>query len=145
MTDGLRDFSRSRQRNLFQIDDDVFEAAPALPAQALVDIAARFEDFHADAATVPDKVRAIQDLLGLMLLPEAMALFTKRMASPDAPIELDQAAEVAVWLLEVYGLRPTMPSSSSATGSPSPDTGTRSTETTSPAASTSSPSPQTAS
>jgi hypothetical protein len=52
----------------------------------------------------------------------------KRLGDLENPIELEQASEVMIWLLEKYGLRPTQPSSNSADGSGNPASGTNSTD-----------------
>jgi hypothetical protein len=120
----VKDFTRVRERVVFTIGPDTFEAAPALPGQTLTEFALRFSD-AAEAAT-GDKLRIITDALSMVLLPESSALFAKRFADLEQPIELDQASEVLLWLVECYGLRPTQPFSPSASGSPGPGSGTSS-------------------
>jgi hypothetical protein len=74
------------------------------------------------------QVDAILDALGLVLLPDSAAAVAKRLGDLENPIELEQASEVMIWLLEKYGLRPTQPSSNSAGGPVSPVSGTNSTD-----------------
>lgn len=122
----IRDFTEQHERLVFRIDDDVFEAARALPGKVLARFAARFADIE---NTAPDKAMdAITDALGLVLLPESNALFQKRLDDVANPISLDQAGRVIEWLMERYGQRPTEPSSPSATGSSSPESGMSSTD-----------------
>jgi len=129
----VKDFSRKRERHIFRIDGDTFEAATAVPGMVLARFAALFNDIEKSA---PDKaMRAITDALGMVLLPESNALFQKRLDDLERPIELEQASDVITWLLEQYGLRPTEPSSPSSPGLPSPASGTSSTDAAQPQAS----------
>lgn len=122
----IRDFTEKHERLVFRIDEDVFEAARALPGKVLARFAGRFADIE---NTAPDKAMdAITDALGLVLLPESNALFQKRLDDVVNPISLDQAGHVIEWLMEHYGQRPTEPSSPSATGPSSPASGTSSTD-----------------
>jgi len=121
-----KDFTRKRERITFTIDHDTFEAAPALPGQTLTEFARKFSD--AGSAPAEDKLRIITDALSMVLLPESAKLFTERFADLEWPIELDQASDILIWLMEQYGLRPTQPFSPSASGSPSLEPGTSSTD-----------------
>ena len=123
---GMKDFTRKRSPVTFRIDGDLFEAAAALPGETLVQFAKRFSDVGGTADT--DRLDVILDALSMVLLPESAARFTKRFSDLENPIELEQASEVVVWLLERYGLRPTQPSSSFVTGPQSPESGTSSTD-----------------
>jgi hypothetical protein len=129
----VKDFTRERKRLVFRIDDDVFEAATALPGKVLSRFAARFADI--ENVSVDKQLDAFADALGMVLLPESNALFQKRLDDLQQPIELDQASDVIQWLLEQYGLRPTEPSSPSSPGSPSLASGTSSTDAAQPQAS----------
>lgn len=122
----MKDFSRKREEIVFTIDEDRFEAAPALPGDILTEFAVRFADENADDA----KARFEQwtAALELVLLPDSYKLFRARLRDKERPIELEQASEVIVWLLEQYGLRPTQPSSLSPDGPPNPASGTSSTD-----------------
>ncbi|GKQ35199.1 hypothetical protein [Streptomyces sp. A012304] len=125
-TSPVRDFTRKRERLLFRIDDDVFEAATALPGKTLARFAARFA--NVENIPVEQQLDAFTDALGMVLLDESNARFQKRLDDLSNPIELEQASDVIQWLLEAYGLRPTEPSSPSSTGLPSPASGTSSTD-----------------
>lgn len=118
----IRDFSEARERVLFRIDGDVFEAASALPGKTLARFAGRF----ADIEKVPpeQQLDAMTDALSMVLLPDSAALFAKRLDDLTNPISLEQASDVITWLLECYGMRPTEPSSPSQAGQPSPAPGT---------------------
>lgn len=122
----IRDFTRKRKRLQFRIDDDVFEAAPALPGQTLAGFATRFADI--EKTPLAQQLDVFADALGMVLLPESNARFQKRLSDLEQPIELEQASDVIAWLMEEYGHRPTEPSSPSSTGLPSPASGTSSTD-----------------
>jgi len=122
----IRDFSRKRKRLTFRIDDDIFEAAPALPGKTLGAFATRFADI--EKVPVAQQLDVFAEALGLVLLPESNARFQKRLSDLEQPIELEQASDVVAWLMEEYGHRPTQPSSPSSTGLPSPASGTSSTD-----------------
>lgn len=122
----VKDFTRKRKRLVFRIDDDIFEAAPALPGKTLGTFAKRFSDI--EKTPIDQQLDVFADALGLVLLPESNARFQKRLADLEQPIELEQASDVVAWLMEEYGHRPTQPSSPSSTGQLSPASGTSSTD-----------------
>lgn len=136
---GPRDFSRKRKLIHFTVDDDVFEAAPAIPADLLVEFAVRYEQ-----ATGVDSLQETADMLTgvleLVLLPDSYTLLRARLKDRARPVELDQLDEIIQYLMGEYGLRPTQVSPSSSDGPPTPESGTSSTESTPAEASTSSPS-----
>ena len=119
----------------FELDGEVFEAAPVIGASVLQDmlaIANMGELVQIDATAVlnsgdKDKVMEIgkavnavsaqaMQFLDSVLLPESAARFAARMRSTTEPITLETAFEVWRWLLSEYGARPTQPSSSSSNG-----------------------------
>lgn len=122
----VKDFSRKQERLLFRIDDDVFEAARALPGEVLVQFAKRYSNIE-DAPT-EQKIDIFKQVLELVLLPESHARFIKRFADLENPIQIEQASDVVQWLMEHYGKRPTQPSSPSPAGQPTPAPGTSSTD-----------------
>jgi hypothetical protein len=122
----VKDFTRQRKRLVFRIDDELFEAATALPGRTLARFAGRFADL--EKAAPEAQLDAIADALGMVLLPESNARFQKRLDDLEHPIELEQGSDVIAWLMEEYGSRPTGPSSDSSTGPSSPASGTSSTD-----------------
>jgi len=122
----IMDFTEEHQRVLFRIDDDVFEAARALPGKTLARFASRFA--NVEKAGHEEQINAIGDALGLVLLPDSNARFQKRLEDLENPIGLEQAGRIIEWLMEQYGHRPTEPSSDSSTGPASPVSGTNSTD-----------------
>lgn len=128
----LQDFSQRRPDSLkFRIDEDVFEAVPAVGANLMRDIIAmtdmsaladaRAEGLTPEQATskLPKVMEQVSKTLGFLdtvLLPDSAQRFAARMNSAVEPITLDQAFKVWTWLVEQYSGRPTQPSSPSANG-----------------------------
>jgi hypothetical protein len=131
-----RDFTRPRKRITFTIDDDTFEATPVLPGELLVEFVTAYND-TAKVESIAEHVALLKQALKFVLLPESYERFSARLKDRHNPIDDDQLADVVLWLLEQYGLRPTAPSQPSSDGSPSPESGTSSTESTQPEAPTS--------
>lgn len=131
-----RDFSRKRKRLNFTIDDEEFEAAPALPG----DIYAEFVTIYSstgETETYQEQHNALKQALSLVLLDESYERFQARLRDKTNPIEDSQMSDVILWLLEEYAGRPTQPSPDSSDGPASPASGTPSTANTQPAESTS--------
>lgn len=124
--DGEKDFTRAHARITFRIDGDRFEAARALPGRTLTEFAKRFSAIGKMATE--QQVDGILEALGLVLLPDSATRISKRLGDLENPVELEQAMEVMMWLLGKYGLRPTQPSSNSASGPALPEPGTNSTD-----------------
>lgn len=121
----IKDFTKLEKPDdvQFKVDEDTFIAVGTPPAMAILDVAAinKAEDL--------DKVQILFAFLDKVLLPESAVLFLERLSSTTAPITIDQATDIAVWLVqEVYAPeRPTEAPSSSQNGSGS--TGPNSTDT----------------
>lgn len=111
----IKDFTKlNKPENIqFKIDDDEFTAVGTAPAMALLDVSA------VNRAADMDKIRIILEFLDKVLLPDSAARFAERLSSSTEPIEIEQAANVAVWLMEeVYAPeRPTEAPSPSQNGS----------------------------
>jgi hypothetical protein len=140
-----KDFTRKREQIRFTIDGDRFEAAPAVPAEVLVEFANRFSGTSAGVGDSADTFGTVMSVLELVLVPESYERLRARAGDRANPVEIDQLSDVILWLLEQYGLRPTQPPSSSATGPASLASGTSSMASTPGVVSTSSPSLLTAS
>lgn len=119
----IKDFSKARKRIQFKIDDDVFEASPAVPAEILMDFAAQFSDLDPENAPVGKQLEAFRGVLELVLLDDSLTRFSERLRDRRNPIDIDQMEEIITWLFEVYGLRPTEPSSGSPSGPSVPVSG----------------------
>lgn len=139
-----KDFSRQRKRLDFTIDDDTFDAAPALPGDVFVEFVGLYNS-TGDVDGLKEQHDLLKQALELVLLDESWQRFAARLKDKARPIEDDQMSDVVIWLLEEYGMRPTVPSQPSPDGPSSPEPGTSSTENTQPEESTSAPSTQTAS
>jgi hypothetical protein len=120
---GVRDFTLRREPYRFRIDDDVFVAPPIMSPRNLTKLA----NLHSQIGDTTDinSAEGFGRVLGLVadmfraLLPGPSGeRFVERLESDTEPIDLTgQALPIVFWLLEQYGLRPTVPSSVSSTGS----------------------------
>lgn len=96
----------------FEMDGRVCYAAAVLPAAAITDLASLATEGDRDARVV-----AMSTFLDLVLLPESAEYLSARMRDAADPLALEDVADVVVWLVqEVYGHRPSVPSSPSAGG-----------------------------
>lgn len=122
MTD-VKSFAKNRKRIPFRVDDsgDVFEAAPAIPAEILAEFASRFSSL--DGTDTSKSFQTIVEVLELVLLPDSFTRLRARMSDRENPVEIDQLNDLILWLLGEYGLRPTQPSSDSSAGPLSPGSG----------------------
>lgn len=138
--DGVKDFTIRLEPHRFRIDDDEF-AAPALMApytlKRLAGLHSQLGDLGSLMASGEDGVdkalSLVVELFRVMLPGSSGRRFTERLMSdgnpgepdadppiPPSPLPIDltrQAMPVLRWLMERYGLRPTVPSSVSLPGS----------------------------
>lgn len=128
----IKDFTKlDKQADVeFKIDDDTFTAVGVAPAMAVLDVAA------VNKAEDMEKLHIILGFLDQVLLHDSAVRFAERLRSSEQPIAIDQAAAIAIWLMEeVYAPeRPTEAPSPSQNGSGS--TGASSTDGASAPAST---------
>jgi hypothetical protein len=97
----------------FTIDGEVYEAAPVMPAEALLAVTGLIDNTSQSA-----QVQGIVAFLDDALLADSSRRLSERMRSKENPISLQEVAEVGRWLIEeVYTGRPTVPPSGSSTGS----------------------------
>jgi hypothetical protein len=136
---GPKDFSRRRDAKTFVIDGDTFEATSALPGEVFVQFTEHFAEFE-ESDSWRNNFDALAAALELVLLPESYKLLRSRLADLTNPVDMEQMADIVLWLMDEYGLRPTQPPSDSSDGSPDPESGTSSTENTPPEEPTSAPS-----
>jgi len=118
----MKDFSRKREKIEFQVDEDVFEAAPAIPAGVLTQFVVKFSGVENLPAS--ERVKAFGEVLEMVLKPESFERFLRRLEDRERPIDINQLNDIIVWLMEQYGQRPTMPSPDSSSGQPNPESGT---------------------
>lgn len=136
-----RDFSKPREPIYFTLDGERFDSTPAIPGGTLAEFATRFSGEDGTDRPPLEQIQAYLSALELVLVPESYDRFHARLSDRERPVELDQAADVILWLLEQYGLRPTQPSSPSSDGQPFPEPGTNLTEPVRPVGVTSGPLP----
>jgi hypothetical protein len=92
-----------------------------------------------------EMVEALRRVIEMVLHPDSLALFRKRMGDPQNPIDMEQLDNVVTWLFEEYGMRPTIEPSNSLVGGSPVVPGTISTVSLPDGVSISAASPQTAS
>jgi hypothetical protein len=140
------DFTIKREPLWFRIDDDLFQAAPALPAGVAFQFAELASTLGGDSGDERvAQARAAMTLFEKILYPDSYRRFQERMHSVEQPIDPHQLFQVVSGLMARYGLRPTEPSADSSASPEPPADGTNSTDAPPPPASTSPPSPSTAS
>jgi hypothetical protein len=131
LVDGeMMDFSSPRRSIKFRVDDDVFEAAPDIPAELALEYADKAEQLSGDESTYNDQKEIIHALFRMVLFPESADRFIARLSDRRNPIGQAKIARITKWLFEEYGLRPTESDSAYSTGSESLAAGTSSTVTT---------------
>lgn len=141
----VRDFSSHNQVR-FRLDhangeEDYFEGVPDLPALLLVEFAGTMEEIS-KTQDLAQQSKMFTSLFELVLLEDSATRFIERMGNKADPISLMQINDIMPWIMEQYGMRPTMPSENSSDGSAPQESGTSSTESSSPAELTSPPSLQ---
>lgn len=109
----VKRFETRQEPVIFHIDDDAFMCVREIPAGTLIDLL----KVQQELSTTADRARQldlIMQLVGELMLPEALQKFERRLHDKDNPIPLRLVIDVMRWLLgEAYGLRPTLPPSSS--------------------------------
>jgi hypothetical protein len=126
----VKRFEFSLEPKRFYVNDDLFEAAPALPLGVMSTIS-RFKNLAADGDGAAEKILEFMDMV---LLDTSAQLLRERTTSKTRPVGIAQLMDIINFLLEEYGLRPTVPSASSSSGSTAVDGSTPSTDGASPAA-----------
>ena len=146
------DFTVVRRRVLFRIDDDVFEAAPALPtgfAVEIANVAERLRDLQASngepGAGVAARLEGFFAVFDRLLKPGSRERFRQRLHDVEHPVDPEQISRIIQGLLARYGLRPTTPSPGSSPPPSNPAAGTSSTDAPPAPASISAGSPSTGS
>lgn len=121
MTDSplrFKDFTLSQEPITFKIGPDTFTAPSVLPPVVIGCLVDAARGVGAEDADFDTKIKKIAEVFQLLLTPDSGDRFAQRLLSRDEPIDLNQqAVPIMYWLLEVYGLRPTQPSSPSLIGS----------------------------
>lgn len=120
----FRDFSKKRTPVNFILDNGTaegerFECYPALALPSLQEITT-----IAEAMTAENATESFAEFFRVVLQPESADRMENKLKDRMNPLDPEQANDVMSWLMEVYGLRPTQPSSDSSDGSPTGDAGT---------------------
>ncbi len=114
----IKDFSKARKSLQFKVDDDVFHAASAVPADTMIEFASGFTSMNPENMNPAEIVAALRRVIEVVLQPQSLERFVQRMKDPANPIDMEQLDNIVQWLFEEYGLRPTTePSNSSGGGS----------------------------
>jgi hypothetical protein len=112
----IKDFTKKRKTLDFKIDDDVFHAASTIPAETMIQFAESISSADPTKMSPKEMVGALRRVIEMVLQPESLEIFQRRMADPHNPIDMEQLDDVVTWLFEEYGMRPTSESPSSSAG-----------------------------
>lgn len=125
-TDDVRfkDFSKKRKPVYFILDGvteegERFDCYPALALPSLQEIALIAGNMTAENAT-----ESFAEFFKVVLQPGDALRMEDKLRDRFNPLDVEQANDIMQWLMGVYGLRPTQPSSDSSAGSPTDDAGT---------------------
>ncbi len=110
----FKDFSVDEEPVRFKVGADTFEAPYALPLPVMAELGDLSKS--SDALSSSESIEKLLTIFDKILLEESATVFRQRVMSRDRPIGFKQLMDIFHWLLEVYGLRPTEPSSPSSTG-----------------------------
>lgn len=122
----FKDFTKQAKRVVFQIDGDQFEARSVLPVPVMQELIRVSKGLKTDDLGEETLLKVLS-IFDLILLKPSADLFRSRVDSVDNPVDLTQVMDTMVWLMEIYGQRPTPPSSESLSGLPTETDGTIST------------------
>lgn len=116
----FKDFSVSPEPIAFQMEDDTFHCLPDISLDLLMELAdfATIGEQQGRGAQI-EKMKEFFD--GILDEDSAGRLRERTKKGATQPIGKRLLVDVMPWLMEVYGLRPTQPSSESAAGSDDTD------------------------
>lgn len=120
----FKDFTKKKKRVEFKLDDDVFVAPSVLPVPVLQELAEAADGLKTAGASAGETLAKVVGVFDIILAEAPAARLRERIKSKDEPVDLEQITDIMLWLLEVYGLRPTEPSSDSSAGLPVATSGT---------------------
>lgn len=110
---GVKHFSSRRQNVHFYIDDEMFEAFGAAPADFMENLANSIEG--SKGSTGMEAYNQLKEAIGYLLVPESATRLAERRASFANPVTLGCMTEVATFLMTELSGNPTQPPSPSAT------------------------------
>lgn len=116
----FKDFSRPSREVKFKIGRQDYDALSALPLGLAIDLGKSAATLT--GGELAEKIDTIWELFGGLLQGDGGERLKAQAYDKEDPLDLTQLTGVLFWLLEVYGLRPTEPSSSSSDGSSDTDT-----------------------
>lgn len=100
-----RSFHSKRDENLapltFDLEEQNFEARPAIPGAVLLELVAHASDEGAESAG------AIVGFFEKALVAESYERFNVLVNDPDVIISIETLVEILSWLIEEYTSRPT--------------------------------------
>jgi hypothetical protein len=106
----FKDFTKKRKKIRFRIDEDFFDAVPALLPTALQEIVTKFRAEELQSAVrardIDKAMQGIQDIFGIFLFEDSYEVFVKRMSDRKNPIDIYQLIEIVTWIIGVYTNRP---------------------------------------
>lgn len=120
----FKDFSRPPRQVKFKVGQQDYDAMPALPLGMAVDLGLLAKSLA--TGEIAEKIQVMWELFDGLLQGDGGSRLKTQAYDKQDPLDLTQTMSIIAWLLEVYGLRPTEPSSDSLSGE-SP-TGTSSTD-----------------
>lgn len=120
------DLTRPTKPPRFQLDDDVFTFARKVPVGRL----ARLIGFQKQMSNFSETydLEPLYNLLGLVMPAESVEKIRERADSLENPIDHIDLLSAIDHMMEVWGMRPTQPSSDSSTTSDDGTSGTTSTD-----------------
>lgn len=121
---GIKDFTPKRKLLKFKIDDDVFEAVPALPALLAMEFVDNAQAF--ESADSHLRIEIVQAMFDLVLEEKSATRFFERLSSKTNAIDVQTMFQVVDWLMGEYGQVPTESPSGSSNGSKIPESGNNS-------------------
>lgn len=118
-----KDFTKPKKRVEFRIDEDLFEAPRVLPIPVMQELASTADRLKGNLSNA-EQLQMVISIFDTILPDAAAARLRERISSKEEPVDLEQIMDIMLWLLEVYGLRPTQPSADSSAGQPAVTSGT---------------------
>jgi hypothetical protein len=118
-------FTVDREPVEIELGGDLFTAPPVIPPAILgdmLDAGQRIEEMQnkpgaSQKELLDQMMKVLDEVFGLILVPESAALFHERLFSREKPFDLThELVPALMWLVEEYTERPTVPSPPSPTG-----------------------------
>lgn len=112
----FKDFTLSEEPVTFKIGPDIFTCVPEVPLDVLMDMAELATGLT--GTTRKEQMDRVYAFFEGVMEEDSFTTFRTRMQrGAKLPIGMTHFRDIMTWLMEVYGLRPTQPSSPSPDGS----------------------------